>query len=335
MMKLAVIDGDTIAYRTAAACEKRRILAVHKETLEETKFNNVTEFRQWLAADGNFTEDQFTVTASQVAQPPENAFHVIKQTINSIVRKAKCDSYHIVVSGDNNFRLDLPLPTQYKSNRSASVRPLLLDDCKRYLIKKHNAEISDGVEADDYLVGYAYQGHKDGDYIVQCSPDKDARHGPCWLFDWTTMDAPELITGFGGLELILTPTAKTNVKGEVVNNKSVKGKGRAFLWYQILFGDPVDGYKPCELAKGRLGDIGAYELLKSAKNDKEALEVLVRQYKLWYPEPVIYRDWAGNLQTKDWLEIMQMYADCAFMRRFEGDRLIMKDVLDKVGVKYD
>jgi hypothetical protein len=61
---------------------------------------------------------------------------------------------------------------------------------------------------------------------------------------------------------------------------------------------------------------------------------LVFQYKKWYPAPVTYNCWKGETHTKDWLEIMQMYADCVFMRRWDGDRLDVKAVLKKLGVEH-
>src|SRR5205814_6306696 len=124
---------------------------------------------------------------------------------------------------------------------------------------------------------------------------------------------PELIEGFGELYLIEKETARKTAAGKPTVTKDVKGKGRVWLYYQMVFGDPVDAYKPCELAKAKFGEIGAYELLRKCKTDKEALEAVAKQYQLWYPSPVTYRDWNGVLHTKDWLEIWQLYADCAFM----------------------
>lgn len=331
MTKIVVIDGDIVSYKCAAANEKRSVRAVHNETLEELTFDTATAFKEWAGDE----KEAYTLTPQQTPEPIEHALGSLKKMISSIVERAKCDSYHIVVSGDNNFRLDLPLPTRYKDSRKDSARPLQLKECKEYLINVHNAEVSDGVEADDVLTGYMYQGYKDGEYIVQASVDKDAKHGPGWLFDWTTMDAPELIEGYGGLELILKETARKKADGSPIVDKTVKGKGRAFLWFQMVFGDPIDAYKPCELAKVKFGEIGAYELLKNAKTDKEALEAIVAQYKKWYPEPITYRCWKGELhENKTWLDIMQLYADCAFMRRWEGDRLDVKTLLDRLKINY-
>lgn len=330
MAGLAVIDGDIVAYRCAAANEKRTVLAVHNDTAETISFDTMTAFKEWAGSEAT----DYTVTPHQEAGPVEHAYKSLKSMIQTICDKADCDSYHIVTSGSNNFRLDLPLPTRYKDSRKESTKPLQLHKCKTYLIQHHGAEVSDGVEADDVLVAYMYQGYRSKERVVQCSLDKDAKHGAGWVFDWTTMDKPELIDGFGALDLILTPTGKKLASGEPQTTKSVKGKGRVWLYYQMVFGDPVDCYKPCELAKAKFGEVGAYDLLKNTTNDKEALEAVVAKYKVWYPKPVTYRDWNDKLQTKDWLDIMQMYADCAFMRRWENDRFDVKAVLEKLGVEY-
>lgn len=334
MSGTAIIDGDIIAYRCAAANEKRTVEAMHNESAESYTFDTVTKFKEWCS-ESELDPAEFTVTPGQEAGAKAFAFGKLKNMIADITRDAKCDSYHIVVSGTDNFRLDLPLPTRYKDSRKDSVKPLQLKACKDYLIEHHGAEVSVGCEADDVLVGYAYQGHVEGEYVVQCSLDKDAKHGPGWLYDWTLMTEPELITGYGGLTLTLKETARKTAAGKPIVEKVIKGTGRAFLWYQMVFGDPVDAYKPCELAKAKFGEVGAYELLKDAKTDKEALEAVVRQYKIWYPQPVTYRDWNNVLQVKSWLEILQMYADCAFMRRWEGDFLDVKKLLTKLGVETE
>jgi hypothetical protein len=324
--ELVCIDGDILSYRASAANEKRFVSCVHKETAEVVEFDTLTKFREW-AGD---TKDDYEVTPGQKAGPLENAFHILNHMIQNITKACEVESYHIVVSGDDNFRLDLPLPTRYKDSRKDTMRPLQLKDCKNYLLNSHAAETSVGVEADDVLVAYMTAGH------IQASIDKDANHGPGRLYNWDTMEKPEMIKGFGALELIEKETARKTAAGKPVIEKSIKGKGRVWLYYQMVFGDPVDAYKPCELAKVKFGEIGAYELLKNCKTDKEALEALVKQYKIWYPQPITYRAWDNALQeNKTWLDIWQLYAHAAFMRRWEGDEFNVRKVLDKMGIKYE
>lgn len=312
-----VIDGDIVAFKAAAANEKRFVSCVHKETAEAVEFDTLTKFREWAGDD----KDSYEVTPGQKAGPLENAFHIINHMVGNITKACGVTKYHLVISGDDNFRLDLPLPTRYKDSRKESSRPLQLKDCKNYLINSLNAETSEGQEADDVLVAYATAGS------IQATLDKDGNHGPCWLYNWDNMAEPEYISGYGALTLI------EKVKADGKKDKSIKGKGRAFLYFQMVFGDPVDCYKPCELAKVKFGEIGAYDLLKGCTTDKEALEAIARQYKAWYPIPITYRAWDGSLQEdKTWLDIWQLYADCAFMRRWDGDRFDVKKVLTKMGV---
>ena len=316
MKRLAVIDGDLIAFKCAAVTEKRSVIATHKETLEKIEFDTATKFKEWAGSEAEL----YDLEPIRTPEPIAHTIRAIKMKLESIVEACEADSYHIVVSGDNNFRKEIPLPTQYKNSRQDTAKPINLDEAKQYLIDRHDAEVAVG-EADEVLVAYAYQGYKNKEMVIQCSIDKDANAGPYWLYNWDNMDRPELIEGFGELYL---------------NDKdTVKGMGRVFLYFQMAFGDPVDCYKPCEIAKVKYGEKSAYKLLKDCKTDKEAIGALANQYKKWYPEPVWYTAWDGKNYKKDWIEIWQMYADCAFMPRWEGDRFDVKKVMNKLEVNYE
>lgn len=313
--RIAVVDGDLLAFKCAAVTEKRSVIATHKETLDKYEFYTATDFKSW-ASD---TADQYDLEAIRTPEPIANTLRSIKTKLNSIINACKADSYHIVISGEDNFRKNIPLPSQYKNTRSDAGKPVNLAEAKEYLIKHHNAEVAVG-EADEVLVAYAYQGWKDKEVVIQCSIDKDAYHGPGWLFNWDSMAEPELIEGFGSLYI--------NEAG------TIKGQGRVFLYFQMAFGDPIDAYKPCELAKVKYGEKSAYKLLKDCNSDKQALEALVQQYKKWYPAPLTYRAWDDELHTKNWLEIWQMYADCSFMPRWDGDRFDVKKLLIKLKIEH-
>lgn len=310
---LAVIDGDILAFQCAAATEKRSVIAKHNETLDTFEFDTATLFKEWAGEEA----DMYALEAVRTPQPFENTITAMKTMLESILQKCKATSYHIVLSGNDNFRKAIALPTQYKSTRSDAGKPVNLALAKEYLIKHHRAEVAVG-EADEVLVAYAYDGYRSKRKVVQCSIDKDARHGPGWLYNWDTMSEPELIEGFGSLYL--------NDKG------SVKGEGRMFLYYQMLFGDPVDCYKPCEIAAKRFGEKSAFKVLKDCTDDKSAVQALVDTYKTWYPDKIWYTAWDGKKHEKSWVEIWQMYADCAFMPRWDGDRLDVVKLLEKLGI---
>jgi hypothetical protein len=55
-------------------------------------------------------------------------------------------------------------------------------------------------------------------------------------------------------------------------------------------------------------------------------------YQKWYPLPTIIDGWRGDKFEIDWLYVLQEITDMAHMIRFDGDRLVVKDVLDKMGI---
>lgn len=314
---LVVIDGDLVAYRAAAANEKRSIIATHKPTGRKKKFDNRTELKEYIS-DKNFEMLDFEIEDVQEAEDIRFALHSIKTTIKGLCDSCGGNNYIVVVSGEDNFRKSIPLPTQYKSNRKDMTHPLQLKEVKEYILKHHPSEVAIG-EADDVLSAYAYKGWKEKKKIVQCSIDKDALSNVGWLYDWTKMSEPIFINGLGELH---------------EEGKKIKGTGRKWFYFQTIVGDPIDGYKPSELCGIKFGDRSAYKLLNDLQTDKECWQAIVDIYKSWYPSPVTYTAWDSVEYTKDWCEIMQMYVDCAHMTRFSGDRVVVKEVIDKLGVTY-
>lgn len=314
--KLAVIDGDLLAYRCAAATEKRSVIATHKDNLSEIEFDTATLFKEWAGDEAS----QYELKPVQTPEPIANTIYAMKQMLKMIMDKTKCNSYHIVVSGesDGNFRKHLPLPTRYKDSRTNVAKPLNLEEAKQYLVDKHNAEVAVG-EADDLIAAYKYQGYRSKAYTVSVTIDKDDNATPGWQYNWLNMEEPEFVEGFGKL---------------YINDKDdVKGYGRVFAYFQMLFGDPADCYKPSEIAKTKFGEKGAYKLLKDCTTDKEAVQAIVNQYKKWYPQPVYYTAWDSTRHKKDFMEIWQMYADCVHMRRWDGDCLDVKKLCEKLEIE--
>ena len=317
MTELAVIDGDTVAFRAAAMNERRSIVVTHKPTGRKSEFDNRTEFKKHIGDKWDILD--FDIEDKQSPEDIKYALGAAKATIKSICATLDTGNYKVIMSGKNNFRLDIPLPKQYKSNRESLERPLQLTEVRNYLIKHHAAEVVDGIEADDALCTWAYRGYKEGRTIVQCSQDKDAYSNAGWLYNFVKDEDPLYIAGLGELHL---------------EGAKVKGTSRKWAYAQIMLGDPVDCYKPTNLCKVKYGDKSVYNLLADLKTDKDCWAAMYETYKTWYPEPVTYTAWDGKEYTKDACEIMQMYVDCAHMQRWPGDKVVVQDVLTKLGVNY-
>lgn len=339
---ILVFDADSIAYKAAAANETKTITTQHIEKGVIEHWDNRTAFRAFLK-DTPHTEDMYTITDVQEARHSSYGKTLIREMIKGHQTRLGVSKNEIYIGGVNNFRDKIELPMThvatcgkwagqsklggaYKENRENNIRPLQLKELRAYMIGELKAIVVNDQEVDDMSSIRAYDGHLSKTRIIQVTEDKDALQCTGWLFNPQKMTKPIYIKGFGELHK---------------EGKGIKGTGRMWLYFQALYGDSVDNYHGCDLWKiqqdkaGKsvtFGEVTAYNILKDAKSDKEAVQALYNQYKLWYPEPVIYMDHMGQMQNKNAVEIMQMYFDCAFMRRWENDRIIVAELLEKLGV---
>lgn len=109
MSKIALIDGDIVAYRSAASCEPTKAKP-ERETLEQAIFR---------------TND----------------------LIYRIINTSTTSEYRLFLSGDRNFRKQLY--PDYKANRAHIPKPVYLGACRDLLVREWGAEFCNGFEADD------------------------------------------------------------------------------------------------------------------------------------------------------------------------------------------
>ncbi len=317
MKTIAILDADIIAFRCSAANESRSIRVTHKVTQQVTEHAHRTGFKEHIK--GSFEVDEFEIEDVQTCEDISHAFHAMNTTIDALVKSCGADGYELYISGDNNFRDNLPLPTKYKAGRS-SIKPLQLADCRNYLVKKKGAAVVHDKEVDDVLAQRCYEGLRDKVKTVACTIDGDQNGVAGWMYNWTKMQQPKLVKGFGSIEL---------TKG----NKDFDGHGRKFYYAQWILGDAVDAFKPSEIANKKFGVVAMYKLLGDCKDDKECVQAVYNQYRAWYPTPVTYTAWDGKEYTKDVIEIMDMYAACAHMKRFDDDIFDTKKLLTNLGIE--
>ena len=325
---IAVIDGDEIAFKCAAENEERGVKVTNTSNDASANFKNKTEFKK-LVHSLEVPDDLFTIEDTQVGGSKIHAQGTLKRMIANLCKAVDAGYYEIYIGGEGNFRDELPLPTKYKGDRESSIRPILLDDMKDYLVRFHKAVVIEGKEADDQLTTRMYDGYKTKKKIVAATQDKDAKQTSGWLYDPNNKKL-QFIDGFGELEIVQ------------LSKNTVKGTGRKFLYFQMIFGDSADCYDPRELVKAvkgkkpRFGEIAAYNLLNPLETDKDCLEAVTGLYKEWFgEEEFTYKDWKEQEHTITWVDALQLYTDCAFMQRFEGDRLDIRKLLGKLGIDCD
>ena len=263
------------------------------------------------------------LTSEKVLDPDweKTAKNVIIGKVNKLKRLAGCTDVLIVIGGPTNFRTRLPLLYSCYKDRKDNYRPPNLKEVRELIITLFPYQVSDDCEADDLIGHYQYLGRNDQSYIV-VTEDKDAVQTPGFILNPRTEEITDC-NGFGELDLI------TKVSSSGSKAYKVKGRGRKFLYYQLIHGDPVvDTYRPFE--KG-YSDLKTHRLLKDCENDRDCWEVIVTTYKLHFGDISEWITWDGLVVKGSWVDILQVYCDVAFMQRWEGDRL---DVC-KVLTKYD
>lgn len=326
---VCLIDGDLIAYKCAAAAEKRKVLITHKNSGKSKEYKTRTEFKKFLEGKGiEFNKDDYEFEDKQY---PEN-FIAVQKSMQAILNKIRnntfADKLEIYLGGGDNFRHELHLPLAYKRNRSDMLRPVLLDQARQYLIDSHKAVLVEGEETDDVVTWRAYEVLEEGGFPIIVTADKDANQSSnCGVLDWTK-DELEVITidPVGHIDKIAITSGKTT-------RYDYKGTGLKFLAYQVLVGDNADTYCGYDLSKNRYGAAKGYNALVDCTTEKEIIETLISEYKKLYPEPITYTDVHGKEHTKNYLEILRMYWKCACMKRTKDDDLLFDDFINKLGVR--
>lgn len=179
-----LIDGDVVAFIAAAAVQ---------HTMEDS-YGYVYPF-------ANKAEGEAAV---------ENIIYGTMQRLNA-------DGFEVYLSSDTNWRKEID--PQYKANRVASVRPLLLSHLREYLRHKHDAETWHGLEADDVLAIIATSDRREAEDLVICGRDKDFKGIPGRYHDISKADA----------EIMESDEEQANL----------------FHLTQTLSGDRVDNYGGC------------------------------------------------------------------------------------------
>lgn len=304
-----LLDGDVLAFRAAAAVEKRSVIVTHIPTGKEKVFKNRTEFRTRLKEKGT-PEDEvnFTYKDVQEAEDISHCLRNIKSRVALLKEQTEADRVEIYIGGAANFRDTLALPTKYKAGRTDDIRPLHLADAKKYLVEVHGAVKAWEIEADDVLSVRGYEEHAKRNKAIIGSIDKDTlQSNGLYFYDWT-QEKPTIVEIPEGPGFL------------VDTGKKITGAGLKFFCYQLLFGDPVDKYKPTQLAGIKYGEKSAFKDLNDLQTEAEIIQKVIHKYKTWYPEPFDYTAWDGTeVQGANWESMLDLYFKCAYMKRSWDD----------------
>ena len=329
----AVWDFDYIRYAVGFASEKRVIKVIHKQSGDEWDLKSRTDwYGRTRAKDGGllaeinksrdipYALDEFEIYDIQIPEPLENCLHSAKvkvESVSKILGTKNIIGYHGL--GDS-FRVSSSTVLGYKQNRIDNLKPIHIEAITDYIVKKWRSVPCEGLEADDWCIISAY-GKKDH---VVCTHDKDVLGCGVYSFNPTK---PELGVQNGNCFGSLWLEEKTNSKGKV--EKTVRGIGRKFFYYQLSSQDNVDNYRAHAASDVKWGELSAYEWLRDCKNDTEALTAVSRIYKHLYPCPRKVIGWRGDEILVDWRYMLSENWIMARMLRTPDENITAEMVFKK------
>jgi hypothetical protein len=218
--------------------------------------------------------------------------------IQEIKEKTNSDSYHLYITGDNNFRKKEATIKPYKGNRKDVEKPHAYERVKGYLSSgnAHPVTVTDWYEADDALSIEQYStavangiGGLDGCWedTVICSNDKDLKMIPGYHYGWSVSD---------------------RIKEKPLYFVSEE---QGWIWFftQLLTGDPTDNIP------------GLYRVGPS--NAKKLLEGLTEPLSLYSKVQGEYEARFGSY----WRMFMHENARLLWMLRSEDDDI--RETLDE------
>lgn len=313
--KVLIIDGDVLTYRVASASEFK-----YKITTPDGKEHIVKSQKSLFDKNKQYNKQNSTIEKIQIPEPFSHCIHSLKTTINSVMKKTGCNKYEIYIGGSGNFRLDLPLPTKYKSNRSELVKPLHLDRSKLYLQSKLGALYVSGREADDVVqMRLNHLKNISKIDVTLYSNDKDAMQGYYGkIYNPTSNKLIELNDEIGNV---------------YIDKNDLKGCGIKWLLAQTcIVGDRTDGYYIASHFKSKFT---ANDFIKELIGD-ETIQVYILiicdLLNNLLEDKTNYIDHFGNQQSMTRIELIEMYFQCAYMKVEINDDMTFVKLCDKYAV---
>ena len=297
--KVLIYDADILSYKIASVTEFKYLYTSPEG--DEYKVKSKKSFKAYCEENG-LDIDSFTVENVQIAEPVSHAIKSMNDSVAKVMEYCGCNKVEFYIGGSGNFRNDAPLPTQYKTNRKETVRPIHLTALKDYLIKYKGAKKVCTEEADDVVQNRMRTLSKQGVRCVLYSNDKDCL---------ANVDYPLLNYNPDKEDIIIS---KHGVGTLIDRGKDTKGTGLKWLMAQSLLGDEIDGYTPKVFFKKRYADKGFYKDFNDCKTEIEVLEKFVEVAKRLVPDKVSYTSFTGQLMELNRKELFSMYFTMNKMR---------------------
>ncbi len=133
--------------------------------------------------------------------PWESVSTYIDNLMEAVLDRSESQSHRLFITGKGNFRNDIAVRQEYKGNRKDKEKPFHLENVRLYLINRYEAEVIQGMEADDALA-IEQTAAEEGNTVI-CSIDKDLLQVPGLHYNWRKDELSE-VDEYGGMYNLYT-----------------------------------------------------------------------------------------------------------------------------------
>lgn len=196
---------------------------------------------EWLEKEHIITEEPLVNVLANVKRSLLAIEHALR-----VEHKLTFDRLHVFLTGKGNHRDAYAKVRGYKANRLDTPRPVHYEAIREYMIRRWDAQVVDGCEADDAVATIAAAHAYDPERVCIVSMDKDL----------------------------------TTVPGRLYNNKRREMKiispadARLNFYRQMLTGDPVDNVPGCF----RTGKRAAESLVTQSMTETEMASSVLAEF---------------------------------------------------------
>ena len=158
---LALIDGDLIVYAAAHSADGSA-WAITDDGGTELTWQYKKDAVKYCEENFLNPDDLYQVWNPL---PEHHVYADVDRQMNYILEQCNTDRFEVYLTGKDNFRKELT--DTYKAHRKDQRKPVHFQAAFDYMINMWDAEVVNGMEADDLL------GIRQSDETIICTKDKD------------------------------------------------------------------------------------------------------------------------------------------------------------------
>jgi hypothetical protein len=265
------VDGDVVVYAAGFASQS------NEYWVDKDVFDTKKEAAHFCV---RYDIDQEEIEVRVIPEPIAFCLETVKRMVAGIVKDSSHESYTLVLTGKDNFRVAASTIQPYKGHRTAA-KPVHYDKIREYMIAVLNTIVIDGEEADDYL-SYRTLSHNE----TICTIDKDLNNTEGWHYNWQQK------------------------LGYYVSEREADQN----FWVQMLSGDATDNIPGLYKLTGTKCSAGMKAEVESCLNYREMRTAVIETYQRAF-EKLSKKMGVGFIEDAELYDMLTEIGQLLWMRR--------------------